>query len=237
MEAIETTDSLEEYQRKMAHNRKIKLQAQAIIKRAKNAGIPDKYLRINQSVFESLLDQNYHSDIKRLSEFVYKHPLNLMKREFIVIDGGGVIERKMAGFAILFRLIACDKCGMCKNGTELAHQLQSIRTFEYGAGRNDIAESLREADILFISECLKGDFVKNFETGRFFDEILNYRDDHTKPTIVSLSNPIPINKNHETLDNVMTEMDQYGQYMCSISQADISKDKRFLRIRVTTNGK
>jgi hypothetical protein len=233
---ISSNDSLEEYQRKMAHNRRVRAQAQAILRRAKKAGIPEKFMRINQKTFESLLDNEYHKDVSKMADYVYKNPMGLISKEFVVIDGGGIIERKKAGFAILFRLIACDRCGLYKNGTELAHQLQSLRS-DAGINRNDITEYLRDADLLFISECVNGDFKKGFDTGRFFDEILSYRDDHIKTTIISFSNPLPKSSNFETPDNVMTEQVQFGQYMCSITQADETKDNRFFRIRVKKDGR
>lgn len=241
MQTISKSDSLSDYQKKEAHNRRVVQQAKAVYKRAKNAGIPDKFLRIGRKDFLPLLDPHYHKDNskkdrKKLTSFIYDHPLKLLKKEFVIIDGGNIVSRKKAGFAILFRLICCDRIGMFKNGTELAHQLQSIQAFSYGISRNDITEELRQADVLFISEVSKKDFIKNFETGRFFDEILSYRDDHSKPTIISLITPMPQNVNMENEANIMTEMDQFGQYMCSVSQADLNNDERFLRIRVKTNG-
>ena len=236
MENIKKEDSLEEYQKKVAHNRRIKAQVQAIMSRAKNAGIPEKFMRVNQKGFESLLDPSYHKDVHKLSTYIYKHPLELMKKEFIVIDGGGVVERKRAGFAILFRLISCDKYGTYKNGGELAHQLQSIRSFDQGEGRNDITQALRMVDNLFLAECTHGDFRNNFETGRFFDEILTYRDDHTKPTIISFTNPLPVGNGAVNSENEMTDTDRFGQYMCSISRSHKNNDKRFFKIRIKTDG-
>lgn len=238
MEAFSDKDSLEEYQRKMAHNRRIKNQAIAIMQRAKNANIPKKFMRINQTTFESLLDSAFHDNISSVSNYVYKNPLSLLKKEFVLIDGGSDVERKTAGFAILFRLISCDRRGFHKNGTELAHQLQSIGSSDYGMGRNDITDMLRSTDALFLSEVAKADFRKNFETGGFFDEVLSYRDDHVKTTIVSFQKQFPFNQAFENEDNIMKETNQFGQYMCSFTQTDKSKvkDKRFFRIRVKTNG-
>jgi hypothetical protein len=232
MEEIKNSDSLLEFQRKESRNRRILIQAQTILKRAEKSGIPQKYMRIKPDVFKSLLDTQYHKNVDKVTDFIYKTPLELLKKEFIVIDGGNIVQRKRAGFAILFRLIACDKHGLCKNGGELAHQLQSLRVFEEGMGRNDLSEELRQHDVLFISECSKDDFRKGFETGRFFDEILTYRDDNVKPTIVSFVNPLPSKENTLNSKNEMNETDQFGQYMCSLSKADKINDDRIFRIRV-----
>ena len=232
MQDISASDNLKDYQKKMVHNRRIIAQAKAIMTRAKGAGIPDRFMRINQKDFESILDPSYHKDISKMSEYIYHHPMHFIKRGFIIIDGGDVLARKIAGFAVLFRIIACDKYGQHQPCAELVHQLQSIRSYD-GPNRNDIADVLKDTDTIFISECLREHFRQNFETGSFFDEILGHRDDHQKPTIISFTRPLA-GKNGNT-DNVLTEIDQYGQYLCLISQTDQNKDKRFFRIRVKTN--
>ena len=236
MEKIIDKDSLDSYRNKMSHNRRVIAQARAIIQRSKSAGIPDKYLRINRQKLKTVIDDHYHKDVDSLLSNIYDKPMDLMKKEFIIIDGGTMMQRKLAGFALLFRFISCDKCGLYKHGTELAHQLQSINVNSENLSRNDLADSLRHADILFISEILKTDFRKGFETGRFFDEILSYRDDYVKPTIISFANPLPSLNSGVYDDNEMTEQDQYGQYMCTLSRSEKSKNDKIFRIRVKNNG-
>jgi len=234
MNEIKKDDSLEEYQKKAAHNNRIITQAKAVMKRAKNSGIPNKYLRINQEQFRGLISG---PNADKITDFIFQTPLEVLKREFIVIDGGDSVQRKKAGCAILFRLIACDKYGLYKDSSELAHHLQSIKTFENEYwGRNDIAESLRDVDVLYISECQQNHFRPNFETGSFFDEILSYRDDHVKTTIVSFSNPLPSGTGAINSEHAMTDSDRFGHYMCALSHAYKKKDKRFFKVRVKTNG-
>lgn len=237
MQQIKSEQSLKEYQEKMAHNRRIVVMAQTILKRAKDAGIPEKYMRINKDKFKNVLDDRYHKNVDKIANFVYDTPLNLLKKEFILIDGGTMHQRKIAGFGLLFRLISCDRYGTYKNGVELSHQLQTIKAFGEGLYRNDITESMRSADILFISECGKSEFKKGFEVGRFFDDFLSYRDDYVKPTIISFSQPIPSGKGMGLQDNnEMVEQDQFGQYMCMFSKSETNKDDRIFRIRVKSNG-
>jgi hypothetical protein len=234
MENISQKDTLAEYQRKMAHNRRIVAQADAIIKRAKSGGIPNRYLRIGQNRFEELLCPAYHKDIKKLSNFIYKNPMEFMKKNFIVIDGGDIQTRKEAGFAILFRMIACDRYGEYKDCGELVHMLQSIKPTEGDLSRNDVAQNLRDVDVIFISECAGNDFKAYFECGSFFDNILGYRDDYLKPTVISFVDPLPME--FAQSEHVMTDKDRFGRYMCLVSQSDCNKDKRFFRIRVKSNG-
>lgn len=237
MQKIDLKDSLEEYQKKMAHNRRVLAQAKAVLTRAKSAGIPEKYMRINQATFQSILDPEYHNDIERVSNYIFKTPIDVLNKEFIIIDGGGVVERKMAGFAILFRLIACDKYGLHRDIGSVAHAFQTLTPDIEGLHRNELAEVLRSAEILFLSEFNYENFRKGFETGRFFDDVLTYRDDYVKTTIISMFSPLPKTKIEEDHTNLMTEQGQYGIYMCSATQADQTKDPRFFRIRVKQNGR
>jgi len=236
MQKINKTDSLEEYQKKMNHNRRVLAQAQAALQRAKSAGIPDKYMRINQPSFESLLDKYYHKDPEKVADFIYKKPLALLRKEFIIIDGGEAIDRKKAAFAIFFRLISCDKNGINMINSELAHKLQTLNRSESGEHRNDTTESMRHYDLLLLFEAQMGDFTHGFDTGRFYDEILGYRDDQVKPTIITFANALSSSVVSETADNSWVDQTRYGQYMGLAGQSDSRKDARFFRVRVKKNG-
>jgi len=232
MQKINKTDSLTEYQAKMVHNRRVVAQANAAIQRARNSGIPEKYMRIKQSVFEGLLDNHYHKDIREVSQFVYKKPLELLNKEFIIIDGGEATVRRAAAYAIFFRLISCEKQGVCMTNCHLAHQLQSLNRTESVGHRNDITESMRNIDLLALFEAQHGDFPKGFDTGRFYDEIFVYRDDHVKTTIISFANALASTAVTESDDNSWVDQKRYGQYMSLAGQSDSRRDERFFRIRV-----
>jgi hypothetical protein len=236
MQKINANDSLEEYQKKMAHNRRVLAQAKAALQRAKTAGIPDKYMRINQSSFESLLDTYYHKDPKKVADFIYKKPLELLRKEFIIIDGGEALDRKKAAFAIFFRLISCDKNGTCMINCNLTHKLQSLNRSEMGENRNDITEFMRNYDLLLLFEAQMGDFTNGFDTGRFYDEILGYRDDQVKPTIITFANALSSTAVSENSENSWVDQIRYGQYMGLAGQSDSRKDSRFFRVRVKRNG-
>jgi len=228
MQNINADDTLNKYQDKMSHNRRVLALANAIIKRAKAAGIPDKYMRINQVEFTKLLDENYHSNISTLSDFVYKTPLKLLEKEFIVIDGGSVVGRKKAVFAILFRLIACDKYGEHWDSTNLSRQIRDGKINSDGLYRNDTISRLRVTDVVSIGDILLNDFPTTFDTGRFYDAFLSHRDDYVKTTILSFGNPI----NSKTSNSNWADQERFGQYVCSAAQSDVTNDSRFFRIRV-----
>lgn len=231
MEHINNQDSLDEYKKKMAHNRRVVLQAKASIQRAKDAGIPNKYMRIPPKVFMSLLDPHYHKSPKETTEFIYKKPLELLKKEFIVIDGGSLIERQKAAYAIMFRLIACNKRGICVQNSQVSHQLQTLKSLG-NLSRNDVTEEMRSTDILFLSEIISKDFANGFDTGRFYDEFLGYRDDHVKPTILSFYRSLVSSVAKEDADTSVADVERFGQYISLAAQSDQRKDNRFFRVRV-----
>ena len=167
--------------------------AVAILKRSRDAGIPEKYMRLNQQVFASVLDPDFHGGkvrgINAFATSVYKEPDFLLKRDFIAIDGGNFESRQVAGFAVLFRLIAYDKIGQCVNCDSLIHKFQTINSTSE-ITRNDLAEEVKSYDVLFINEFDKLRFSPHFETGSFFDEVLAERINMERPTIVTFVNPI-----------------------------------------------
>lgn len=173
--------------------RRVRQLAAAIIRRGRDAGIPCKYLRINQKTFTDLLDPSFHGGQKRgvnaVATLVYQDPDFLLKRDFIAIDGGNRQARLLAGYAILFRMIAYDKRGQYWNCDTLLHKLQSINSTE-SVKRNDLTEELKECEILMIGEFDRLRFSPHFETGNFFDEILSDRITGESPTIITFVNPI-----------------------------------------------
>jgi hypothetical protein len=204
----------------------------AILYKAKEAGIPDKFMRINEDTFSKLLSPEYHGKSEGVKEFahsLYNDPEILLNRDFITIDGGNYEARKMAGFAILFRMIAYDKSGMYKDCNWLINKLQTINSME-GMTRNNITEELKPYGVLYVGEFLKKGFSPHFETGRFFDEIFTERIDNSLPTIISFVDPISNKSMSEKADDGDLNMD-CGRYLASLSVTGMTTNK-VLRIRV-----
>jgi len=235
-----SSEELKIYQEEMAKKLRIRQQALAIIKRAKNADIPETEMRIKESEFRGLLDDSYYSssnhlmgkmtkqEIDKFSNNIYTIPETILKTPFILIDGGNMYTRKRAGFALLFRAIAWDKIGMHIGCPKATHSLHSIKTMG-DLSRNEYADELKSYDILFLSECTRELFKPAFETGSFFDEILENREINGKTTIISWMNKIA----SQGVDSKERCSDtSAGQYMMMFSEADSSLYKNIMRIRV-----
>jgi len=224
--------TLEEYRRKMSIARRTQLQAYAILKRAEKAGIPEKYMRISESEFCELLSPEYYKGkdiVRKLSAIIYRKANSLLQKSFILIDGGEQQDRKRAGLALLFRMIACDlERTKYEDCNKLTHHLYSSKTLG-PEGRQNFADYLKGLDAIFISECHEGLFNPHFEAGSFFDEILGHREDYDKPTIISFSQPL-ISANMIGVQS-KSDMD-YGQYLTRLSKADVKPLKNVLRIKV-----
>lgn len=236
MQKFNQKDSLEEFRKKMAHNNRVLSQARAAIKRAKNAGIPDKYLRINKKNFVSLLDNHYHDNVEEVANFIYDKPIELLKKEFIIIDGGDTISRKKACYAIMFRLISCEKNGISKINSDIANVFQELNRNFDSDGKNETVSYLKSTDLLLLMEAQISDFRTNFNTGRFYDVILSHRDDFVKTTIISFSSPLASNKMTEKVENSWNDQEKFGQYFSLAGQSYLNNDDRFFKIRVKSNG-
>lgn len=184
----------------------------AFIKRAQEAGIPKRYMRINKDEFSELLSEEYHKDNGiDICNFIYDTPKKLADIPFIVIDGGGMEDRKRAGFAILFRLISIDKMGKYYDSNDIAHKLSTWNDVN-GMDRNELVEELKSHHVLFVSEFQEKQGNPHCQTGSFFDEFMNDRSDKCNPTIISFTNPI--NKG-----NIIKTMD-CGQYLAGLSMRE-----------------
>lgn len=189
-----------EYIDKMSRASRIQSQALAVLQRAKNSGIPPEYFRINRATFRAMLDDSYFSgkgqSADKVAEVIYEFPERLFKKKFILIDGGkrGGLNIKKAGFAILFRLIACDSSGIFKQSKDLISKLNSGWVSDSQGSRIDIAESLKNQEILFIDglnpKHFKAGTKAYYEAGIFFDEILEHRLLNSLLTILSFDEPI-----------------------------------------------
>jgi hypothetical protein len=222
-------ESLEEYKKEMEYKRRVNSQALAILGRAKTAGIPKKYTRIGPDRFAEILCEKFHGDTKKFTHSLYNNADQLFKKQFIIIDGGDLYSRKEAGFALLFRMIACDKIGKYVDCSQLASEFQSIR-FEKGANRNDIVSELQKEEVLFINEVNKRKFNVHFDSGIFFDQLLEKRDDYNRPTILTFSSPLESSGGFSE-GNAITD-DRCGAYLALLSHADLKKSTNVFRIRV-----
>lgn len=218
---------LEDYQKDIANKRRILAQARAYLQRATNAGIPEKYQRIKQEQFEPLLSKQYHSNTKEFADSIYKNPKILFEKPFIIIDGGDNYSRKTAGFAILFRMITCDRYGKYYDTYQLSSEFQLIK---YGKeNRNDLVNDVKKEDILFLNEFHPKKFHASFESNLFFDQLLEFRDDYSKPTIITFSQPLE--KGFSNQGNSLKD-DRCGNYLAMLSQSDMKDNKNVFRIKL-----
>lgn len=189
----------QEYLDKMAKATRIQNQALAVLQRARNAGIPEEYLRINKKTFRSYLDEQFYlskgQTADKVAQVVYDTPEYLFKRKFILIDGGdkGGLIIKKAGFAILFRMIVCDSSGEYSDGRGLINKLRTGWVSDQGS-RIDIADRMKGQEILYIDGLSYKHFRAGdkayYEAGVFMDEILEYRMLNGLTTILSFDNTI-----------------------------------------------
>ena len=216
-------------------NRRARQLACAILQRAKEASIPKDFLRIDEKTFSGILCPNYHSNVEKIAHFIYNNR-DILQKKFIVIDGSTAspTNRKMAGFAMLFLFLTYDLRGNYIDCEGLRHKLQSINSTEE-INRNDLVEEYKSYDILFLSEVDRSKFTPHFESGSFFDEILNYRSDNLKPTIISFYNPIE-GKDKKSTEQLASEGKlslSCGKFLSALSFEDVN-NKEVLRIRVKT---
>jgi len=229
-----------DYTAPMSRARRIQAQALAILQRAKEAGIPNDNMRIKQSVFRNTLHDEFYKErgqnADKIAEAVYSNPDKLFQKRFFIIDGGDVLgfSRKRAGFALLFRMIACDKNGKYEQGKQLVHFLNTA-FISNDIPRHKYVESLQDYDVLFIGEISLGDFKSNFEGGSYMDDLLEYRHSHNLPTIISFTkNVFEIEGGQEgAVDTVC------GRYLQQLINSDVhaykarmQNDLKVARIRV-----
>jgi hypothetical protein len=222
--------SLEEYKEKMSVQRRMVALASAILKRAKDAGIPEQFMRINEDEFASLLCTEYHGNPQEFASSIFKNANGLFKKSFIQIDGGTIEGRKRAGFALLFRMMACDKGGKYETFKTVAHSFSSVKDI-YDVNRNELVVSLSNPDVLFLSEFDTKDINVFYETGSFLDELFEQRENKNKTTIISFSKPLDSKATPLNSSNAITT-DNFGQYMVMLSKSDLSQKSSVLRVRV-----
>lgn len=227
-----TSQEFKNYQEKMAKARRLNTLVRAALKRAKDAGIPEDFQRINKEEFKKLLCTSYNSPgaIKNLPDMIYENPQDIFKKyQFIFIDGGDKIDRKRAGFAIMFSLIAFEHNGKYELSETFIH---SIEDYSGGArmSRNEYLEDISLYDVLFLSEFDPKKINPKKEASSFFDEVFEIRENFKRPTIISFQNPIC--ERSELADNTS------GMYFYDFSRCEKSRPmKNALRIRVRVEPK
>lgn len=221
------------YLDKMGKATRIQNQALAILRRLENANIPPEGWRIKQDSFRAMLDDAYYKqqgvDPDVLADYIYNKPQFLFKRKFILIDGGDMACKtaNKAGFAILFRMISCDSSGLYRQGSDLIHKLNSGWVSEAEGSRIDIAENLKNQEVLFISGLSPKNFKIGekpaYEAGAFFDEIFEHRSNYGMPTILSFNDPIRFQSDGKGSDG------RCGTYICQLFEADVPDSKRIMK--------
>jgi len=214
--------------------------AVAIIKRAKDADIPENMLRIDRKVFKSLLYEKYFTEIRKIStekfsNAIYDNSDKLFTYPFILIDGGTSNERKMAGCALLFRMIACGKNGKYEQFNSFAHKFQGSKNFEEQS-RTAYVEEMSTYDVLFLSEfSLENVKSTSPDAGCYIDEVLEKRKDKKRPTIISFYKPIYSKDTPDVITSTTTIVENtYGQYLYALSNHEKQQLHKALRIKVTT---
>ena len=210
---------------------RVRQMALATIRRGRDAMIPEDRLRIKEEDFLALLSPDFHKDTHKFASDIYNIPEMLLKRKFITIDGGDEESRLMAGYAILFRMIAYDKTGMYCNCGEVIHQFQSIKSTEE-VNRNDLAGELKNYNVLMIGEFNRTVFRPHWESPDFFDEVLSHRVNYSKPTIVTCAVPITDCSKEERAATGKSVSDA-GVYLSKLAITSDTTDN-VLRIRVKT---
>jgi len=179
----------EEHIKKVAHLRRIRQQAAAILHRGVSAGIPERFIRTKKQDFQNLLCDKYHNNVEAIANLVYDNSDRLLTIPSILVDGGNPMVRTQVGCIILFRVIACDKRGIYHRCDRLSHKLEDMKS-DGTMSRNAYVDNLQDYDGMFIGEVKLSSFNEYFMAGSFMDELLGFRYDNMLPTIFSFTKPL-----------------------------------------------
>lgn len=230
-----TTESLLAYQKNIGYQRRIRLQALAILQRARDAGIPEDQWRIGELPFSKMLDPYFYGGEKEKDAFasnIFQNANSLFDKRFIIIDGGTRPDRLKAGFAILFRLIACDRNGKWENFGKFVHAFGSFKSLG-DVSRNEYAEIMSNYDNLFLSEFERKMVTEWGETASFIDEVFEQRYINKRLTIVSFVRNLSA-KNSDHAEVIMENT--CGEYISLLSKCDIGEcPLSVLRIRINSS--
>jgi hypothetical protein len=223
----------DEEKEKRYHQSMINAKLFAYKQRARDAGIPERYVGIGPKDFYSLLAETYHitsDERKRIASFIYKTPHDLAKIPFILIDGGNMEARKMASFALLYRLITSDMFGKTVDCSTLAQKLNTFdpKDATSATGRIGYANDLKDVDVLAISEFRAKHFHERYDGGSYLDSILDNRYNNLRPTIISFQDVL--SEDGGEANTII------GNYMANMYEKHTLKNgnpnKKYFRIRV-----
>lgn len=202
--------------------RKVQM-AKAMLQRADEAGIPKEYRSIGPDKLKTILCNRYHKDIEGLVQKIYTEPNFLISKKVIAIDGGNLLQRKRAGFALLFRIITFDNVALYKDFNETTETLKQFNSVESA----EIMNSMKKADHLFIGE-LRTHVLQAppKSIAMLWDSIFEKRYDTEKTTIVSFSSPLPSSSHNIICD------DTCGNFFPFIYNNDVNKELNVFRLRV-----
>jgi len=87
-------------------------------------------------------------------------------------------------------MIACDSHGLSCRCGELASKFQSLN-FRDDENRNELVKRIKKESVLLIHEFqIKVFNLHLTDSGLFFDQLLGFRDDYSKPTIITFGTPL-----------------------------------------------
>lgn len=219
----------------IAREKRLQTLAKISLRRVQEAGIPEKYWRTKEDAFQTCISSDYHGDTKAFSIKTYEYVNDRCDTPYILIDGGNIESRQLAGFALLFRFIVYDRFGLYKTANEIINKLSSFQPLE-NLSRNEFTEQLKMCDVLFISEFRQSLLGNRTDIGGFLDEIFGFRSNARMPTIISFTNPIK--GTSEVFDKSSTTMnDICGIYMArlltKVNSSSYMDDKGNLKVEDT----
>lgn len=219
---------LKEYQDEMAKKRRINNLVLAILNRAKEAGIPEDFMRINKNEFKELLCPEFAESIGKtpdsIANMIFDDTENfLSKYQFVLVDGGTKYERKRASFAMMFKFIACGRYGKYELGDTLIHTIEDFAG-SASLSRNEYTDTMALYDTLFVSEFDPNRLNAKRECGSFLDEIFENREDNKRVSIISFNKTI--------CETTRVKEAIHGNFTVLFTNPNNVSVKNILRIRV-----
>lgn len=206
------------YYKQTSKYRRLSALAVAYLERARIAGIPPKHMRVDPDQCRELLSP-YESkeDKEKMIDLIFNRNQELLNYPFMTIEGGNIEARKRMGFCLMFRMILCDTFSKHVQCSHLINSFQVAFTPGSSYNRMEWVEEIKNVDSLFISEVSKTLFDARMTVGRYFDEVLDFRCEHDKPTIISFSEAI----------SAENELKDGGGYLM-----ELASDKRENRLKI-----